>query len=155
MLKQRVVQMVLLLAAAGFMACWPVRTATEKLMQLERTACLGPCPVDRLTVYTDGRLEYEGKAHAPRTGLYRGRLSAAERRQLVARFEAADFFAFQDSYVAPVSDLPTKYIAYWQGGRTKRIRDYAGAPAALKALEAELIKLIKADRWQKTAPASK
>ncbi len=84
----------------------------------------------------------------PRQGTYAGRLTAAERKQLVAKFDAANFFAFQDSYVSTKSDYPTKYITYWKGGKSKRIRDYDGAPAALKALEAELIKLIKADRWQ-------
>lgn len=144
-------RLIFLLASAGLGACRPVQAATEKLMQLERTACMGPCPVDRLTVYTDGRLEYEGSENAPRAGRYRGQLSEAEQKQLVAKFEAANFFSFQDSYVATVSDLPTKYLTYWQGSRSKRIRDYAGAPDALKALEAELITLIKADRWQKTA----
>lgn len=154
-LRRVAVLMVLLVLAGGLPACRATRAAPEKLVQLERTACMGPCPVDQLTVYTDGRLEYEGGAHAPRLGLYAGRLSVVERQQLVAKFEAANFFAFQDSYVAPVSDLPTQYLTYWQGDRTKRIRDYAGAPAALKELEAELIKLIEADRWQKTAPVSK
>lgn len=143
--------LLLLLVSGSFVACRPVQAAPAKLMQLERTACMGPCPVDRLTVYTDGRLEYEGGENAPRAGLYRGQLSEAERQQLVATFEAANFFGFQDNYVATVSDLPTKYLTYWQGSRSKRIRDYAGAPAALKALEVELITLIKADRWQQTS----
>lgn len=148
-------RLLLLLLTASIAACRPVQAATEKLVQLERTACMGPCPVDRLTVYTDGRLEYKGEKNAPRQGFYAGQLSVAERQQLAAKFEAAGFFGFQDSYVTAVSDLPTKYLTYWQGSRSKRIRDYAGAPAALKALEAELITLIKADRWQKTAePAS-
>jgi hypothetical protein len=142
--------LILLLTATAFIACRPVRVATEKLIQLERTACMGPCPVDQLTVYADGRLLYYGGANAPRTGSFAGQLTTAERKKLVAKFEAANFFAFQDSYVSIASDLPTKYITYWQGKKTKRIQDYDGAPAALKALESELIDLIKTDRWQRT-----
>ncbi len=143
-----------IITAAGLGACRPPQTATKKVMQLERTACMGPCPVDQITVYTDGRLEYEGGAHAPRTGRYRGKLTQTEYKQLVAKFEAANFFAFQDSYESSLSDLPTKYLTYWQGSKSKRIRDYDGAPLALKDLEAELITLIKADRWQKSATAA-
>jgi hypothetical protein len=148
-------KLAMLLATMWLIACRPVQAATEKLIQLERTACMGPCPVDQLTVYTDGRLEYKGGENAPRKGIYVGRLTAAERKQLVAKFEAANFFAFQDSYVSNNLDYPTKYLTYWKGGKSKRIRDYDGAPAALKALEAELIKIIKADRWQQAAVPSK
>jgi hypothetical protein len=111
---------------------------------------MGPCPVDQLTVYSDGRLAYQGGDNAPRTGSFAGQLTAAERKELIAKFEAANFFSFQDSYTSTASDLPTKYITYWQGKKNKRIRDYDGAPTALKALESELISLIKADRWQQT-----
>jgi hypothetical protein len=140
--------LVLVLTVSWLIACRPMQAAPGKLMELERTTCLGPCPADQLTVYTDGRLAYEGGENAPRQGAYVGRLTAAERKHLVARFEAANFFAFQDSYVSGKLDYPTKYVTYWKGGKSKRIQDYDGAPAALKALEAELIKLIKADRWQ-------
>jgi hypothetical protein len=145
-------RLLLLLAALSLGACRSALVTTEKLVQLERTACMGPCPVDRLTVYTDGRLEYEGQKNAPRQGFFAGQLTGPEREQLAAKFAAADVFSLQDSYVAPVSDLPTKYLTYWQGSRSKRIRNYAGAPESLKALEAELITLIKTERWQKTAP---
>ncbi|MBC6606169.1 hypothetical protein H8B13_04995 [Hymenobacter sp. BT188] len=140
----------MLLTITWLAACRPVQTATEKLMQLERTACMGPCPVDEITVYTDGRMEYKGGENAPRQGAYVGRLTAAERKQLIAKFDAANFFAFQGSYTSTKLDYPTKYLTYWKAGKSKRIRDYDGAPAALKALEAELIKLIKADRWQQS-----
>ncbi|MGY2131209.1 DUF6438 domain-containing protein [Hymenobacter sp. HD11105] len=119
-------------------------------MQLERTACMGPCPVDQLTVYSDGRMTYKGGANAPRTGSFAGQLTPAERKELTAKFDAAKFFAFQDSYVSTLSDLPTRYITYWQGTKSKRIRNYDGAPAALLALEVELLNLIKADRWRQT-----
>lgn len=140
----------LLLTATWLVACRLVQAPppSQKLMQLERTACMGPCPVDQLTVYSDGRMEYKGGANAPRAGDYVGLLTAEERKQLTAQFEAANFFAFCDSYVSSLSDLPTTYITYWQGDKSKRIRDYDGAPAALKVLEAELIKLIAADRWR-------
>ncbi|QNP53743.1 hypothetical protein H9L05_09480 [Hymenobacter qilianensis] len=57
--------MLLLLTIAWLAACRPVQAATEKLIQLERTACMGPCPVDEITVYTDGRMEYKGGENAP------------------------------------------------------------------------------------------
>ncbi|QNP53742.1 hypothetical protein H9L05_09475 [Hymenobacter qilianensis] len=44
-------------------------------------------------------------------------MTAAERKQLIAKFDAANFFAFQDSYVSTKLDYPTKYITYWKGAR--------------------------------------
>lgn len=41
------------------------------LLRYERTACMGPCPVDVLTIYADGRMRYEGGANAPRQSTLR------------------------------------------------------------------------------------
>ena len=118
------------------------------LIELERTACMGPCPVDVLTVYADGRLRYQGQANAPRQGSYAGQLTGREQAELVQAFDEARFFNFAPAYVADVSDLPTYFLTYVRDGQRLKITDYAGAPPALKALEARLTRLIDANRWR-------
>lgn len=118
------------------------------LVRFERTACYGPCPVDVLTVFADGRLRYEGRENAPRQGQFGGRLSAAEQAALVRAFEEAKFFEFATSYKSRATDLPTYYLTFSQAGRTHKVADYDGAPAALNALEDKLQALIDAPRWQ-------
>ena len=126
------------------------RPAPALLLRFERTACYGPCPVDVLTIFADGRMRYQGQEHGPRTGTYAGRLRPAELLALRQAFAAARFFAFAPAYTSAALDLPTYYLRYATAGRQHQVQDYDGAPPALKALEARLIALIDApNRWQK------
>ncbi|WP_375419030.1 DUF6438 domain-containing protein [uncultured Hymenobacter sp.] len=118
------------------------------LVRFERTACYGPCPVDVLTVFADGRLRYEGRENAPRQGQFGGQLSPSEQAALVRAFEEARFFDFATSYKSRATDLPTYYLTFSQAGRTHKVTDYDGAPAALNALEDQLESIIDAPRWQ-------
>jgi hypothetical protein len=119
------------------------------LVRFERTACYGPCPVDVLTIFQDGRMRYEGQEHSPRTGTYTARLSASEQRALRQAFDSAQFFGLASTYTSEMLDLPTYYLTYATGGRQHRVADYDKAPAKLKALEARLAQLIEAPkRWK-------
>lgn len=141
--------------SSAFAACRPTPPLAGKapvppsvLLRFERTACYGPCPVDVLTVFADGRLRYEGRENAPRQGQFGGRLSPSEQAGLVRAFEEAKFFEFATSYKSRATDLPTYYLTFSQAGRTHKVTDYDGAPAALKALEDQLATIIDAPRWQ-------
>ncbi len=145
--------LVLLAHPAGCVAA-PVgprpRPEPAVLIRFERTACFGPCPVDVLTIFADGRMRYQGQEHGPRTGTYAGRLSPAERQALTQAFAAARFFEFAPAYVSDRTDLPTSYLSYASAGRQHRVQDYDGAPPTLKALEARLAALIDAPgRWRR------
>lgn len=132
-------------------ALMPGLAAAALLVRFERTACYGPCPVDVLLIFEDGRMRYQGQENGPRTGTYTARLSCSEQRALRQAFEAAQFFALAPSYTSAVLDLPTYYLTYATGGRQHRVADYDGAPAQLKALEARLVQLIEAPRrWRRT-----
>lgn len=139
---------------AGTLACRtaaPASSSETPLIRFERTACMGPCPVDVLTVYANGRMRYEGGQHAPRTGTHTGKLTTRERTVLLKQFETARFFDFARAYTSRATDLPTYYLTFATGGRSHRVEDYNGGPASLKKLEATLEKLIDANRW-KQAP---
>jgi hypothetical protein len=121
----------------------------DVLIRFERTACYGPCPVDVLTIFQNGRMCYRGQENSPRTGTYTGRLTAAERRELVEAFADAHFFELAPTYSSAALDLPTYYLTYATAGQQHRVTDYDGAPARLKALEARLAQLIEAPkRWR-------
>lgn len=140
----------LALPVAVLLACRPAASTRPgaELIRFERTACYGPCPVDVLSIETNGSMRYIGREHGPRTGLFRGQLTPAERTALVRAFEAARFFEFAPSYTSRATDLPTYYLTFSQGGRTHKVTDYDGGPAALKALEKRLESLIDAPRWR-------
>ena len=142
----------LALALMAPTSCRPAKlpeSAAAVLIEFQRTACMGPCPVDMLTVYADGRLRYEGQANAPRQGRYAARLAGPQQAELVRAFEEARFFEFAPAYKSRATDLPTYYLTYARADRRLKITDYDGAPPALKALEARLETLIETADWQR------
>lgn len=76
------------------------------------------------------------------TGQYTGRLSRKELKQLRLAFEEAGFFSMEDEYVEPWTDLPTTWLYYSDGTRQKKIKDYSGAPEALKKLEEMVMEMV-------------
>jgi hypothetical protein len=108
------------------------------LMTLERSPCFGTCPAYTLTVDGDGTVRYDGREHVRVHGAQTWHVSPDAVRALANEMDAAGFFDFKDSYTAPVSDLPTTVISVTIDGRTKRIRDYFGAPLELTRLETRL-----------------
>lgn len=148
----------LLLFVAALAACQSAATgsspvtlsgsAAPLLIEFQRTACFGPCPVDVLTVYANGRLRYEGQAHTSRQGSYTSQLTQAELQSLLQTFEAASFFDFATSYKTNRKDLPTYYLTLAVAGRRHKVADYGSRPPALKALEDKLADLIETTNWQ-------
>lgn len=120
-----------------------------RVIALETTPCRGTCPVQQLTVYADGRVRYVGLEHTERLGTYELRLPKREVERLRNCFRDARFFDFKTSYQAKVSDLPSTYLTFSDGGRTHTVLDYYGTPAKVKELEAEVLALLKRKEWKK------
>lgn len=120
----------------------------EVLVQLERTACFGACPVYAVTVLTDGTTRYTGEQHVKVTEPVEVKLEPAVLEKLKARFESSEFLKWGDYQRTPVTDMPTVVLTY--KGHT--VRHYLGddkAPPALTALEDEVDAIIGTDRWVK------
>jgi hypothetical protein len=117
------------LTAAPAVAQEPVR------ISLERTACFGVCPVYTVTVADDGRVTYNGRQFVHVAGAREWRIDKTAVRALASEIEKAGFFDMRDEYTALITDQPTTYTTLTIGSRTKRIKDYYGAPAALKEIE--------------------
>jgi len=120
-----------------------------RIIALETTPCRGTCPVQQLTVYADGRVRYVGLEHTERLGTYELRLPKRDLARLRQGFRDARFFDFKTSYQAKVSDLPSTYLTFADGGRTHTVLDYYGTPAAVKKLETEVLTLLKRKGWKK------
>lgn len=112
---------------------------TEKeetlLITMRKTVCRGECPVYSVEVYDNGVVKYEGKKYVTKVGALGKKLSRSELKSLKAAFDAANFFNFEDEYTGKVTDLPSTFITYTQGEKTKTIRDHYRGPSELKALE--------------------
>jgi hypothetical protein len=104
-------------------------------IRMERSACFGTCPVYTLTVDGDGTVSYDGREHVRVHGSQTWRIAPDAVGALAREMEQAGFFKMKDSYTALVTDMPTTFITLTIDGRSKRIQDYFGAPAALTQLE--------------------
>ena len=138
-------------AAAG------AEPADTTVVALERTPCLGTCPVYSLTISAAGVVRFVGTRHTAHLGHATAMIPLAEVDSLVAELRAGGYFGFADAYVldAPAcglysTDSPTVITAVSDAGERKAIRhDYgcAGAPRALARLERRIDEVAGSARW--------
>ncbi len=128
----------------------PTHTPEQLLFSMEKTSCMGKCPVYTLKVYQDGWAELLGTAHIKYLGNYQVKLSDEELEDIKNSFQKHQFFGLEEKYYANVSDLPTTYLFYQDGTNSKKVMDYHGAPENLKQLEKHLATYLDKD-WKKSA----
>lgn len=120
-------------------------------LTLERTACFGACPIYTVTIYTDGTVEYHGERFVTTEGEQTGSIDPETVQQLIAGFEAAGYFDWNDEYTnMGVSDLPTIITSVTRDGETRQITRYAGdesAPFALPYLETWIDLAARTSQW--------
>jgi hypothetical protein len=126
----------ILLAAAGASA--PAQDGDRVQISLERTACFGKCPDYVVTLGWDGTVHYEGRQFVRVRGARTWKIDPAVVYALARDMEKAGFFEWNDEYTALITDLATTYTTLSVGPRTKKIKDYYGAPPALKEFEARI-----------------
>jgi len=137
-------------------SCNPPKKVTKSqgendspVITLQKTMCYGKCPVYTITIHGNGQSVYVGKKNVDKIGKYEKRLEKVEATNLIKAFEEANFFDFQDEYTAKITDLPTTYITFSSKGKTKKIRDYYGAPEELKKLEKLVEDIANSEGWTK------
>lgn len=124
------------------------------IITLERTPCYGPCPAYTLKIYENGCILLNGEKNIKQIGNYQRRISKKEIETLKNHFRTANFFDFKNSYTANQTDLPTTYLTFSDGNKTKTVMDYANAPQSLRELEEAVSKLLDHSKWIKAADES-
>ena len=124
-------------------------TQEEALISMEKTRCMGACPVYKIEIYKDGKVLLDAEENLTLKGRYEARLTDEEVNEFIKAFEEKDFFGFEDSYKSKMSDLPTTYIAFRHEGKSKKIMDYYNAPEELKELEKKVASLVDDLDWKK------
>lgn len=119
------------------------------LVSMEKTECKGKCPVYSIKIYQDGRVILTGTKNFKKIGVFSKHLSINKIKIIDKAFSDSNFFNFENEFTNKITDLPTTYISYTKDSKTKRIRDYYGAPSELKRLE-EMIETIATNEkgWQ-------
>jgi hypothetical protein len=126
-------------------------TESNVAITLERTACHGVCPVYTVTILDDGTVIYEGQEHVAVTGQQTSEIDPATVQEMVAAFEDAGYFDWDESYeTQTVSDLSTVTTSVTRDGETHRIARYVGdytAPLALSFLELWIDTMTNTGLW--------
>ena len=122
---------------------------SDLIISLEKTPCYGECPVFTIEIYSDGKIIYKGKQFTDKIGTFMNNINTDEVNVLIQDFNNSNFFNFEDEYTSEMTDFPTTYIVFNFEGKTKRIKDYYGAPAELKLLESTIERYAKLNNWEK------
>lgn len=128
----------------------------DALIRLQRTSCLGPCPIYTVTIDSRGTVTYEGERSVRVVGRRTAQIDTSLVAGLLARAERIRFFEMRDTYrvienpdgtVSLVTDLPTKFVTVTVNGRTKKVEDYVAAPDSLVDFEREIDAAAGTKRW--------
>lgn len=151
----------LVIVACALAAPQPTATPdyADLVITLERTACFGTCPIYSLTVYGDGRVEYDGEMFVAVEGRQSATISPEQVQALVTTLEEADYFNLSDDYSAPATDLPSTITSVTLGGKTKTINHYGYceadfdiAPKVLCDFEQKIDEVTNSAQWVGTRP---
>jgi hypothetical protein len=125
------------------------------VVHLERTRCYGDCPAYKLTVYGDGRVEYDGEDHVKVKGKKEALIELADIRRIVTEFDQASYFSMQQYTEEHCSctlctDMPTTITEIKIEGFSHRVEHYHGctcAPKPLWNLEQSIDRIAGTERW--------
>lgn len=107
----------------------------KPLVELQTGACFGYCPVIRLTVYSNGYVEYEGKNFAERMGRDSFQLTKTERKRLRQQVQAVDLWQYEDRIKSNVVDAPSATLTAYKNGQKKSVTGSIDRPEPLLELE--------------------
>jgi len=129
---------------------WVVPPAPSELMiTLERTGCLEHCPVYKLTIYRDGRVEYRGLSFVKQRGSAVAYLERRQLDELDDAFRRAQYFDLDANYTHEAGSFTT-ITSYRLQGRTKTIWHDSNdphAPRALSDAESWIDFTVDIERW--------
>jgi len=124
------------------------------LASLQRTACYGTCPIYKVTVRSDGTVEYDGERFVKVTGHQVAKLDPSHVEALRKAFADAKFFKLKGSFDChDETDNPSVILTYRHGKQSRTIRHYHGcrrAPESLGTLEKRMDEIIGTARWVET-----
>jgi hypothetical protein len=141
--------MMLLLATA--LACFApddAKGVTE--ISLERTRCLGTCPVDKVILRSDGTATYIGTQFVGRLGTYEGKFRRPDFFALCKLLESRGFYAMKARYDSRATDLPSVVTRVVRDGEEKSVVNYGEAgPVELWGIEMAVRGVVAEVEWKK------
>jgi|SRR5436190_16339442 len=137
---------ILALFLVGIVASIVSGQASEKkkvVITIERQACYGRCPIYSAQIYADGTVIYNGKDFVKVIGERSHKIKKDKLERLIKAFEDIKYFSLKDEYRynengLTITDQPTTITSFSYKGKTKKVINYAFAPAELEKLELKI-----------------
>lgn len=133
------------------------RGPTISSVTLERRPCLGTCPVYRVSIDSEGQVDFTGRAHVRHEGAASSRISRDAFARIEAGVVAARIATLPSEYTPGepncgkyFPDLPVVVLSVTSARRTQTIRhDYgcAGAPRSLRDLHQLIDSVANTSQW--------
>ena len=114
---------------------------TKKIViAIERAGGYGRYPAYSAQIFEDGTVTYNGKYFVGVVGDRSHKITKEKLAELIKAFEDIKYFSLKDEYRyngqgMTLSDHQTTITSYTKNGKTKKVIDYAFAPAELEKLE--------------------
>jgi len=134
------------------------------LITFERTACFGTCPIYKLSIRSNGSVEYNGIDHVKIKGQSKTQISSQQVAQLLEAFDAVNFFGLRNQYQTTedgcpsvATDSPSVIISIKIGNQEKTVNHYHGCltsidpyriyPGSLVEFEDKIDKIVGTSKW--------
>lgn len=123
------------------------------LASLHRDVCYGTCPAYTITVYRDGKVEFEGESFVKKKGKADGTLTGDQLNALEKMFIDGKFATFDGDYThQDATDVSSATLSYQPFGaaKAKSVPHYHGdmkAPKELGEFESRFDEIVQIDHW--------
>jgi hypothetical protein len=125
-------------------------SAAAPVFTLERTQCKGQCAEYKLSFYTDGRVDYDGKANVSKAGHWHATISRETLNQIVTDFQRINYLGLDNAYAGGLTQNPVAITSWRQNDRVKTISHDVGSPfspEALTTLEDQIDAAVQSVDW--------
>lgn len=109
---------------------------------LARDGCYGWCPIYRVAIHRDGRVDYFGHEFVVARGPRSWNISEADTAKLMRLFEQVDFLSLADHYPTGIEDAPEGAVGFSCDGRSKLVSHGSPPPTAGGIMEAEIDRIV-------------
>ena len=124
--------------------------ASSPVIEMNKGACFGQCPIYRLSLYSDGTVLYEGLRFTDRVGIYSRNLTSSEQRTLDHNLSNLSWDSYKGYYESRLPDL--QMITLSDGIHTVKFKEEC--PVELEVLSNLLSKYADSGNWEKLADHS-
>jgi hypothetical protein len=132
---------------SGSQTAGPLTASDITEVSLSRGMCEGMCPAYRVTLATDGLVDFEGQAFVERIGWHLGEVDPDRVHDLIRVILRLGFAELLPEYPTMVTDQPSTELSLTAGDRRHSVVDHGDAPLEFWAMAATVDAVVDEVEW--------